>query len=59
MGPKEVTEKLNVKGVHLKDGAVREMCSRMAKDGQLKSLGWRHYVTPTLQKMPDNADKLT
>ena len=42
-----------MKGVHLKDGAVREMCSHMAKEGQLKSLRWGHCVTPTLQKMPD------
>jgi hypothetical protein len=30
----------------LKDGVVREMCSHMAKEGQLKSLGWGQYVTP-------------
>jgi hypothetical protein len=33
---KEITEGLNVRGVKMKDGVVREMCSQMANDEQSK-----------------------
>jgi repressor of nif and glnA expression len=39
LGPKEVTEILNAKGVDMEYGAVREMLSQIAKDGQVKNLG--------------------
>jgi hypothetical protein len=46
LGPKEVTERLNARGVQMKYGAVRELCSQMANDGQLKNLGRGQYVIP-------------
>jgi hypothetical protein len=60
LGPKEVTEILNAKGVGVKDGAIRELLSQMTKDGQLKNLGRGQYIHPdNLQNIPDNADNLT
>ena len=60
LGPKEVTEILNAKGVDMKYGAVREMLSQMAKEGQVNNLGRGKYVHPdNLQNIPDNADNLT
>lgn len=56
LGPKEITEMLNANGVEMKDGAVREMLSQMAKNGQAKNLGRGAYVRPDY---PDNADTLT
>ena len=46
LGPKEITERLNAGGVEMNYGAVREMLSQMAKDGQIKNLGWGQYVIP-------------
>lgn len=46
LGPKEVTERLNASGTVMNYGAVREMCSQMANDGQLKNLGRGQYVIP-------------
>jgi hypothetical protein len=59
LGPKEITERLSASGVEMNYGAVREMLSNMAKDGQIKNPGWGNTSSPTLQKLPDNADKLT
>jgi hypothetical protein len=46
LGPKEITETLNASGTKMKDGAVREMCSRMAKDGQLRNPARGQYLAP-------------
>ena len=46
LGPQVITERLNASGTEIKDGVVREMCSQMAKDGQLKNLGRGQYVIP-------------
>jgi hypothetical protein len=46
LGPKVITERLNASGTEMKNGAVRELCSQMAKDGQIKNLGWGQYVIP-------------
>jgi hypothetical protein len=60
LGPKDITEILNAKGVDIKCGAVRELLSQMAKDGQVKNLGRGQYIHPdNLQNIPDNADNLT
>jgi hypothetical protein len=60
LGPMEITDRLNARGVDMKCGAVREMLSQMVKDGQVKNLGRGQYVHPdNLQNIPDNADKLT
>jgi hypothetical protein len=61
LGPTEITERLNARGVDMKCGAVREMLSQMVKDGQVKNLGRGQYVYPGLpiQKVPDDADILT
>jgi hypothetical protein len=60
LGPKKVTEMLNANGTEIKYGAVREMCSRMANDGQIRNLGRGRYVAPGYEvRSPDNADKLT
>jgi repressor of nif and glnA expression len=60
LGPKEVTEILNAKGVDVKYGAVRELLSQMAKDAQVKNVGRGQYIHPdNLQNFPDNADNLT
>jgi hypothetical protein len=59
LGPKEITERLKTSGMEMNQGAVREMCSQMTKDGQLKNLGWGKYVHPAKVNQPDNADTLT
>jgi hypothetical protein len=46
LGPQEITERLNASGTEMNYGAVRELCSQMAKDGQLKNLRWGQYVIP-------------
>src|SRR5215213_9513787 len=46
LGPKAITERLNASGTQMKYGAVRELCSQMANDGQLKNLGRGKYVIP-------------
>jgi hypothetical protein len=46
LGPKAITERLNASGTEMKHGAVRELCSQMANDGQLKNLGRGQYVIP-------------
>ena len=59
LGPKEITETVNAKGKEMNNGAVREMLSRMAQDGQVKNLGRGQYVHPAKANRPDNADILT
>lgn len=60
LGPKEITERLEESGTQMKYGAVREMCSRMVNDGQIRNLGRGQYVAPGSEEAgPDNADKLT
>jgi hypothetical protein len=60
LGPTEITERLNARGVDMKCGAVREMLSQMVKDGQVKNLGRGEYVHPDYrQNIPDDADILT
>jgi AAA domain/Ribonuclease R winged-helix domain len=60
MGPKEITEVLQAKGMDIKYGAVRELLSQMVKDRQVKNLGRGQYVHPdNLQNSADNADILT
>jgi hypothetical protein len=49
LGPKEVREKLDAMGVKMKDGAVREMLSKMAQEGQVKTLRRGQYVRPDYQ----------
>jgi hypothetical protein len=44
VGPQQITRRLNAHGINMKYGAVRELCSRMAKDGQIKNLGRGQYV---------------
>lgn len=56
---KEITERLNVKGVKMKNGAVREMCSQMVKDAQVKNLDRGQYIHPAKANEPDDADTLT
>ena len=46
LGPKAITERLNASGTEMKYGAVRELCSQMANDGQLKNLGRGQYIIP-------------
>jgi hypothetical protein len=46
LGPQEITERLNASGTEMKDGAVRELCSQMAKDGQLRNPARGQYVIP-------------
>ena len=46
LGPKEIAEMLNAKGRERNEGAVREMLSQMAKDGQVKNLGRAQYIHP-------------
>ena len=52
LGPKDITEMLNARGIAIKYGAVREMLSQMVKDGQAKNLGRGQYVRPNF---PDDA----
>jgi hypothetical protein len=59
LGPKEITETVNAKGIEMNNGAVREMLSRMAQDGQVKNLSRGQYVHPAKANRPDNADILT
>ena len=60
LGPKTIAEMLNANGTKIKHGAVREMCSQMANDGQIRNLGRGQYVAPGDKgRSPDNADKLT
>jgi hypothetical protein len=60
LGPKKIAEMLNANGSQTKYGAVREMCSRMANDGQIRNLGRGRYVAPSYgEGSPDDADKLT
>jgi len=59
LGPKEITEMINAKGVEMREGAVREMLSKMSKDGQVKNLGRGQYIHPARASKPDNADILT
>jgi len=46
LGPKVIHEMLNAKGTEISEGAVREMLSQMAKDGQLKNPRRGQYVIP-------------
>lgn len=59
LSPKEIAEALREQGHKVSDGAVREMLSQMAKDGQVEHLGRGAYVHPDYQENPDNADNLT
>jgi hypothetical protein len=59
LGPKEITEMVNAKGIEMNNGAVREMLSQMVKDGQVNSPRRGQYVHPDRDNYPDNADKLT
>jgi Fe2+ or Zn2+ uptake regulation protein len=59
LGPKDITETVNAKGIEMNNGAVREMLSRMAQDGQVKNLSRGQYVHPAKANRPDNADILT
>jgi hypothetical protein len=60
MGPKEITEVLQAKGINIKYGAVREMLSQMVKDGQAKNVARGQYVYPdNLHDTADKPDKLT
>jgi hypothetical protein len=60
LGPQDITDILNDKGADMKSGAVRELLSQMAGDGQVKKLGRGKYIHPdNLQDIPDNADILT
>jgi hypothetical protein len=59
LGPKEITEMVNAKGIVMNNGAVREMLSQMVKDGQVKSPRRGQYVHPDPVNDPDSADKLT
>jgi hypothetical protein len=60
LGPKEISERLKESGTEMNYGAVREMCSRMVNDGQIRNLGRGQYVAPGSEEaIPDNADKLT
>ena len=43
---------LKEKGVEMGEGAVREMLSRMVKDGQRKNLGRGAYCIPYLSGVP-------
>jgi hypothetical protein len=47
---KEITEGLNVRGVKMKDGVVREMCSQMANDEQSKEPRARAIRHPRLYR---------
>jgi hypothetical protein len=46
LGPKAITERLNANGTEMKNGAVREMCSQMANDGQLRNPARGQYLAP-------------
>ena len=46
-------------GLEMSEGAVRQMLSRMVKDGQRKNLGRGAYVHANFEECPDNADILT
>jgi hypothetical protein len=46
LGPKEITERLNASGTEMNHGAVRELCSQMAKDGQLRNPARGQYHAP-------------
>ncbi len=59
LGPKEITETLNAKGIEMNNGAVREMLSQMVKDGQVENPSRGQYVHPAKANTPDNADILT
>jgi hypothetical protein len=59
LGPKVIHEMLNERGIEMSEGAVREMLSQMAKDGQVKNFGRGQYVHPAKANEPDNADILT
>jgi ribonuclease R-like protein len=59
LGPKDITETVNAKGIEMNNGAVREMLSQMVKDGQVKNPSRGQYVHPDRDDYPDNADKLT
>jgi hypothetical protein len=59
LGPREITEILDEKGMKMSNGAVREMVSQMVEDGQIKNLGRGAYVHADFEKCPDNADILT
>ncbi len=53
LSPKEIAEALREQGHKVSDGAVREMLSQMAKDGQVKHLGRGAYAHPDYQENPD------
>ena len=59
LGPKVVHEKLNERGVEMREGAVREMLSQMAKAGQVTNPRRGQYIHPAKAIEPDNADTLT
>ena len=59
LGPTEITDMLNAKGVEVKPGAVRERPSQMVKDEQAQNLGRGQYIHPDNKNLPDNADTLT
>jgi hypothetical protein len=63
LGPKQITARLNANGTETRDGAIREMCSQMANDGQIRNLGRGRYVARDHKERspdnPDTADKLT
>ena len=46
LGPQEITERLNASGTEMNYGAVREMCSQMANDGQLRNPARGQYLAP-------------
>jgi len=59
LGPKRTHEMVNTKGIQMSEGAVREMLSKMTKDGQVTNLGRGQYVHPARASKPDNGDTVT
>ena len=59
LGPKEITEIVNAKGIEMNNGAMREMLSQMVKDRQVKNPSRGQYLHPDRDNYPDNADRLT
>jgi hypothetical protein len=52
LGPTEITDMLNAKGVEVKPGVVREMLSQIVKDEQAQNLGRGLYVHPDFSRIP-------